>query len=159
VTATTALALLDVAYNPLMADNPLQRKLKDGGMKFVIQHVDKVDFLPLQYMSPLIGTQILQQLQQVLAPNWRSMVLSSPRSNNSESPRKFSSSTVPSAPDFSSNKYTSEESSFTDDTLKTAKSESKLVKAASKNDNSQRRPKGKSKKDPPATLSTTKKKK
>jgi len=97
VTATTALALLDVAYNPLMAENPLQKRLKDGGMKFVIQNVDKIDFLPLQNMSPLIGTQILQQLQQVLAPNWRSMVLSSPRSNGSESPRKFAV-TAPSVP-------------------------------------------------------------
>jgi len=74
---TNVLALLDVAYNPLMASNPdLQRKLKEAGIRFVIQNVDKIDFVPLQNMSPLIGTQILVQLQQVLAGNWRTMMQS-----------------------------------------------------------------------------------
>jgi len=75
VSAITVLPLLDVAYNPLMAENPeLQTRLKDNGMNYVIQNVDKIDFAPLQNMPALIGTQILQQLQQVLASNWRNMV-------------------------------------------------------------------------------------
>jgi len=75
---TNVLALLDVAYNPLMESNPdLQRKLKETGIRYVIQNVDKIDFVPLQNMSPLIGAQILVQLQQVLASNWRTMIQSS----------------------------------------------------------------------------------
>jgi len=88
VTSHTVLPLLDVAYNPLMEENrELQSKLKDIGMKFVVQNIDKMDFAPLQYMSPVIGTQILQQIQSVLSPNWRSMDVNIAKSKGS--PQEF----------------------------------------------------------------------
>jgi len=85
VSCKTVLPLLDVAYNPLMEQNKeLQPMLKEIGMKFVVQNIEKMDFGPLQHMSPVIGTQILQHIQSVFSRDWRSMDLNIAKSKGSQ---------------------------------------------------------------------------
>uniref|UniRef100_A0A6B2L3Q2 BTB domain-containing protein n=1 Tax=Arcella intermedia TaxID=1963864 RepID=A0A6B2L3Q2_9EUKA len=75
IAVNNVIPVLGVAFNYLMNENPeLQNKLKDQGMKFVVQHVDKVDFYPLGKMASVIATQILQQVQQVLTPSWKTLL-------------------------------------------------------------------------------------
>eukprot|EP01128_Nolandella_sp_AFSM9_P011921 TRINITY_DN880_c3_g1_i1.p1 TRINITY_DN880_c3_g1~~TRINITY_DN880_c3_g1_i1.p1 ORF type:complete len:529 (-),score=196.62 TRINITY_DN880_c3_g1_i1:166-1704(-) len=71
VSAETVLSVLDVAYHPLMDENPtLQNSLKEEGLNFTTSHVDKINFDPLMTMPPVIGTHILQALQQRIGKNW-----------------------------------------------------------------------------------------
>jgi len=69
----TCLPVLDVAYNPLMNDNgSLQTKLKQEGLDFAVFNLEKVDFKPLESMSPVISSHILQRLQQTVGSKWTS---------------------------------------------------------------------------------------
>jgi len=75
------LHILDVSFSPLMEINPeLQRQLQDNGLRYALQNIDKIDFLPLRTMSPVIGMQLLILLQRILADNWTDIYnASSPR--------------------------------------------------------------------------------
>jgi len=65
------LSVLDVAYNPLLEENPaLQKNLQEEGLNYAVNNVDKINFEPLQMMNPLIATNILQALQRKIGKNW-----------------------------------------------------------------------------------------
>jgi len=74
VSIPTCLFVLDVAYNPLMGENPgLQQRLKQEGLDFTVSNMDKVDFKPLEFMSPQISSHILQRLQQTVGAKWSTL--------------------------------------------------------------------------------------
>jgi len=63
--------VLDVAYNPLLEENPaLQKNLMEEGLNFAVANVDKINFEPLQTLPPIIATHILQALQRKIGKNW-----------------------------------------------------------------------------------------
>jgi len=65
------LPILDVAFSPLMSNNPdLQKQLQINGLRFAVENINKIDFVALQFMSPLIGMNILKLLQQGLTETW-----------------------------------------------------------------------------------------
>jgi len=71
ITIETVLNVLDVAYNPLLEENPsLQKNLQEEGLNFAVNHVDRINFEPLQSMPPIIATHILQALQRRIGKNW-----------------------------------------------------------------------------------------
>jgi len=74
VSTPTCLPVLHVAYNPLMGENPsLQQKLKQEGLDYAVTNMDKIDFKPLEFMSPQISSHILQRLQQTIGNKWTSL--------------------------------------------------------------------------------------
>jgi len=82
------LHILEVSFSPLMDINPeLQRQLQDNGLRYALQNIDKIDFLPLRTMSPTIGMQLLILLQRILADSWSEIY-------NSSSPRITSDRTL-----------------------------------------------------------------
>jgi hypothetical protein len=71
MTIETVLNVLDVAYNPLLEENPaLQKNLQEEGLNFAVNNVDKINFEPLQSLPPIIATHILQALQRRIGKNW-----------------------------------------------------------------------------------------
>jgi len=172
VTCKTVLPLLDVAYNPLMEQNKeLQPMLKEIGMKFVVQNIEKMDFGPLQHMSPVIGTQILQHIQSVFSRDWRSMVqtasnnftsLPHPHDTSSDSPLSgHSNSLVSRTSDLNIAKSKGSQQDIeetSDSDILKSKSDPKLKNKGSE---SARKPKSKQptsgKKEQPPTLNKKKK--
>ena len=64
ITIGTVLNVLDVAYNPLMEENPtLQKSLMEQGLNFTVTNIDKINFENLQAMPPVIAMHILVTLQ------------------------------------------------------------------------------------------------
>jgi len=83
VTVDTVLNVLDVAYHPLMDENPqLQKSLKEEGLNFVVAHIDKVNFEPLITMPPVIATHVLQSLQKKIGKNWKLVMDAASGSSN-----------------------------------------------------------------------------
>jgi hypothetical protein len=78
ITIDTVLSVLDVAYNPLLEENPsLQRNLQEEGLNFAVANVDKINFEPLAGLPPIIATHILQALQRRIGKNWGVVVSAS----------------------------------------------------------------------------------
>jgi len=78
ISNSTCLPVLEVAYNPLMNENgTLQVKLKNDGLDYAVNNIDKIDFKALEFMPPLIGSHVLQRLQQTVGNKWNSMGISS----------------------------------------------------------------------------------
>jgi len=78
ITVDTVLSVLDVAYNPLLEENPsLQRNLQEEGLNFAVANVDKINFEPLAGLPPIIATHILQALQRRIGKNWSVVVAAS----------------------------------------------------------------------------------
>jgi len=138
------LHILDVAFSPLMEINPeLQRQLQENGLRFALQNVDKIDFLPLRLMSPLIGMQLLILLQRALGENWAEIyqsssprIISSDRSlraasytNTTSSPEKSKSDISEELSDRSDRKRTLDRKKK----QKSSNSENKLLKKTNKN--------------------------
>jgi len=74
ISNSTCLPVLEVAYNPLMNENPdLRKKLMQDGLDFAVYNIDKIDFKPLEFMQPTIGSHILQRLQQTVGAKWNTM--------------------------------------------------------------------------------------
>jgi len=83
VTVDTVLNVLDVAYHPLMDENPqLQKSLKEEGLNFIVAHIDKVNFEPLITMPPVIATHVLQSLQKKIGKNWKLVMDAASGSSN-----------------------------------------------------------------------------
>jgi len=75
ISIETVLSVLDVAYNPLLEENPaLQKNLQEEGLNFAVNQVDKINFEPLQMMNPVIATNILQALQRKIGKNWNNIL-------------------------------------------------------------------------------------
>jgi hypothetical protein len=89
------LHILDVSFSPKMEINPeLQRQLQDNGLRYALQNIDKIDFLPLRMMTPVIGMQLLILLQKALGDNWGEIyAAASPRINSTDRPIRAASFT------------------------------------------------------------------
>jgi hypothetical protein len=82
IAVDTVLNVLDVAYNPLMEENPaLQKNLKEEGLTFCVNNIDKISFEQLQNMPPVIATHVIQALQHRIGKHWRLIIEASGTAN------------------------------------------------------------------------------
>jgi len=96
----TVLSVLDVAYNPLMEENPsLQKNLKEEGLNYAVNNLEKINFNPLQAMPPIIATHIIQAIQSRIGKNWKAIL----EANPDQQVKGESLKTIASAPGPSSN--------------------------------------------------------
>jgi len=104
------LPILDVAFSPLMNTNPeLQKQLQHNGLRFAVENINKIEFIELQKMNPLIGMNILQLLQKGLSESWDIISqISTPRIQSERITRGSS---------FTKTKSKASENNVTDDTI------------------------------------------
>jgi len=72
----SVLFMLQIAFTEMTDKKDLQASLKTKGLQFVVANLDKIDFKPLDNMSPIIGTSIVEAVQAAVKKNnsnWESM--------------------------------------------------------------------------------------
>lgn len=76
VDVPSVLFMLQIAFLEMNDKKELQQSLKSKGLQFVVMHLDRIDFKPLDGMAPIIGTSIVESVQAAVRKhhqNWELM--------------------------------------------------------------------------------------